>query len=516
MAMDVDIRGVTSGTGAEVAGSNQLKVIPETDATNHAANIGGIRIYSENDQGLAAGMGSVTPYLLSPETSDEYRLRMEHDVILDEESFVYTAQNFTKHSMYATTYVPSWTSTGFQTNPTSLLTAAAAMSFGTYKTFSVVGTETLSLDLEAAFTYASGAALPANTVIEFGLGLQATTTPYDWFDGVYFRLTPSGAYLVIRNNSSTDTAVTGTLFAPDGTGTTVWQPVSGRKYQFIIYLMTRSVELWISDPVTGSTWLAGDLSTPPGYGQPVASPAVQFHCRQYQASAPTVASQITLGRMSIRRGGGAIATSLADLESRAAESIYSQGTLTTTANQTITSGSITRPSAAAPTNTTALVTSLSGIVLETPSLASGTDGILMAFQNPALPTTTGTTYAQQRRLRIDGVRIASFVQTAITGGPFVRNYYLAYGSTSLSLAGVASDTATTKAYRRIQLEFIQAYTATQAIDTLPGSPTSGYLQLKNPVFINPGEYVALVCYNTGTVASAGTLQHAISFDYSWE
>ena len=516
MSMDVDIRGSASGTGAEVAGTNQLKVIPETDATNHPSNIGGVRIYSENDQGLGAGLGSVTPYLLSPETSDEFRKRVETDVILDEESFVYTAQNFTKHSMAATTYVPSWTATGFQTNPTSLLTAGAAMSFRTYKTFSVIGTETTSLDLEAAFTYASGVVLPANTVIEFGFGLSATTTPYDQFDGVYVRLTPSGMYLVVRNNSSTDTAISSTVFAPDGTGTTIFQPVNGRKYQFIIYLMTRSVELWIADPVTGTTWLAADVNTPPGYGAPVASPALPVSVRQYQVSAPSVASQITLGRMSVRRGGGMIISSLGDLENRVAESIYSPGTLTTTANQAIASGSITRPAAAVPSNTTALVTSLSGIVLETNTLAIGTDGILMAFQNPALPTAVGTTYAQQRRLRIDGVRIASSVQTVFVSTVFSKYFYIAYGSTSVSLAGVASDTVTTKAYRRVQLDLVQSYPATAAAGTLPTQNGNSYMQFKNPLYVNPGEFVALVTYDIGVVPTSGVIQHAISFDYSWE
>lgn len=510
------IEGNTSGNVAEVAGTNQLKIIPEIDATNHAANIGGVRIYSENDQGLAAGTGTLAPYLMSVETSDEYRQRIETDILLDEEAFVYTAQNFTKHGMYATTYAPTWTLTGFNTNPGNSLGAGAAVLFRTYKTFSIVGTETLSLDMEAAFVFASGAALPANTIIELGFGLTAVTTPYDFFDGVYLRLTPSGAYLIIRNNSATDSATSANFYAPDGTGTTIWQPVSGRKYQFILYAMTRSIELWISDPVTGLTWLAGDVNTPAGYGQPTASAALPVAVRQYQASAPSVASQITLGRYSVRRGGQLIATGLGESINRIGDNINSPGTLTTTANQTITTGSITRPAAATPTNTTSLLASLSGIVVEQPYLASGTDGIIMSYLNPAVQVAVGTTFLPTRRLRIDGVRIGSFVAAVLTGGPFVRNWYLAYGSTSLSLQGVASDTATTKAYRRIQLDLTQAYPATAAASTVPSQTGSTYMQFQNPIYINPGEYVALVGFNTGTVASVGNIQHNISFDYAWE
>jgi len=518
MAQDINIKGLASGTaGVAGTGSDQLKIISETDAANNGKNIGGSRNFSEIDQGLAFGLGSSAPYLLSPEVSGEFRARVEHDTVLDEETIDYTAQNFTKHSMAATTFVPSWSATGFQTNPTSLLTAGAAVAFKTYKTFSISGTETLSYDFEGAFSWASGTTLPANQVIEAGGGLVATATPYDWFDGAYIRLTNAGAYLVLRNNSGTDTWSSGLLLAPDGLGTNTWQPVNNRVYQFIIYLSTRSTQLWISDPVTGQIWLAANGNSPTGYGAPVGAPSAQFVVRHYQATAPTIAASFRLARYSVRRGGQIIASSVGDYNGRACEGINSPGTLTTTANQTITTGSITRPTAAVPSNTTSLVTSLSGIVLETPTAAAGTDTILMAYQNAALPTAAAATYAPQKRLKIKGVNIASCVQTALTGGGIVKMFYLAYGSTSVSLAGVAADTAITKADRRIQLPIAQAYAAAQAAGTLPSGNFAIQVPLLSPIYINPGEFVKLVTHNIiGTAITAGTLQHSISFDFDWE
>lgn len=513
------IEGNVSGNVVEVAGTNQLKIIPETNATTNAANIGGIRAYSENDQGLGAGLGSVTPFLLSTETSNEYRQREELDIILDEENFSYTAQNFTKHGLLITAgtpYVPAFTAQGFATNPTNVLTAGNAVNFKTYKTFGVVGTETLAWDCEMAWSWQSGSALPVNTVIEQGFGLNAVATPYDYFDGVYMRLTPSGMYLVLRNNSTTDTAISSTFFAPDSTGTTVWQPVNGRKYQIILYSMTRMVEAWIADPVTGLTWLAGFVNCPPGYSQPTASSALPISIRQYQATAPTIGSQVTIGRWSVRRGGQVIASGLGEFNARATENINSPGTLTTTANQTITSGSITRPAAAIPTNTTALVTSLSGMVLETNTLAIGTDGILMAYQNPVLPSAVGTTFLPARRLRIDGVRIGSAVQTVFVSTLLAKMFYVAYGSTSLSLAGVAADTVTTKAYRRVALSLVQSYPASAAVGSVPTTTGESYTKFASPIFINPGEFVALVTYDLGVVPTSGVIQHSISFDYTWE
>ena len=517
MQPNLRLEGASSGNLVEVAGSNQVKVIPEIDATNNDANIGGTRLFYENDQGLA-NYGGMVPYLRAVRSSDEYRKRVELDVLLDEEVFSTVTQNLTKHSMTSATYVPAWTLSGFNTNPTYLTTAGGVALLKTYKTFSIVGTETLSLDAEVSLTFSNSITMPGGTAIELGFGLNNAASPYEWFDGIYVRFTAGGVYLIMRNNSNTDTNASEVFVNPDGIGKTIWQPVAGRKYQFIIYVTVRMVRCWISDPVTGLTWLANSLLPPQGYAMLTASSSYQMVLRQYQSSSPLTGTNLTLGRYSVRRGGGQRYVSpLGRVVNRAGENINSPGTLTTTANQTITTGSITRPAAIALTNTTAALTSLSGIILETPSLASGTDGILLEYLNPALPTAVSTSFLPTRRLRIDGIRINAFVSTVFTaGGPMVKNFYIAIGSTSGSLAGVAADTVTTKAFRRIQIDYEEAWITAQAVNTFPTVRGSNYARFKNPLYVNPGEYVALICYCTGTPVTAGTIQRAVSFDFTWE
>jgi hypothetical protein len=517
MAMDISIVGVTSGQHADVAGTNQLKVILETDAEGNAANIGGIRQFAENDEGLAWPYGASAPYLLSPEVDLDYRQRNGNDLLLDDEHISYNVQNFTKHQLVTTTFVPTFSAHGYTTQATTPLTTAAAASvFSTYKSFTLQGTETLSLDFEMAVTFATGVVLASPIVIECGLAINSASTPYDAFDGIYLRLSNSGGYLVLRNNSTADTATAGPFKAPDNTGLNTWQPVSGRTYQYIMYWHSRYLQFWIADPVTGVTWLAANINTPASLGTPTASPSLRLWLRQYQPTAPAVGAYATLGRYSVRRGGMNVASTVPEQTQRVGENIYSPGTLTTTANQAIASGSITRPAAAVPSNTTSLLASLSGIVLETATEAVNTDVILMSFLNPLLPTVTQTSFQQARRLRIDGIRIASAVVTAFTAGGFAKFFYIAYGSTALSLAGVAADTASTKAYRRVMLELVHAYTATQAAGTLPASNGQVYMAFKNPFFVNPGEYVALCSYHVGTAGVGGVLQHNIAFDYGWE
>jgi hypothetical protein len=159
---------------------------------------------------------------------------------------------------------------------------------------------------------------------------------------------------------------------------------------------------------------------------------------------------------------------------------------------------------------------LSGIWIETLTLAVNTDAVLASFQCPALPTGVTTTYAPGKRLRIDAVNIASSITTALTLGGFAKYFYLAFGSTAQSLAGVAADTLNTKAYRRLVLPIVQLYGAAAAAATLPGGvPATSYV-LQTPIYVNPGEFISLCTYHVGTAASAGAAQHVISFDFSWE
>lgn len=56
MALDSIIRGASSGTGVEVNTSNQIKVVPETDAATNPGNVGTIRTFGENDELLLLSM----------------------------------------------------------------------------------------------------------------------------------------------------------------------------------------------------------------------------------------------------------------------------------------------------------------------------------------------------------------------------------------------------------------------------------------------------------------------------
>ena len=94
-------------------------------------------------------------------------------------------------------------------------------------------------------------------------------------------------------------------------------------------------------------------------------------------------------------------------------------------------------------------------------------------------------------------------------------YQLAYGHTAVSLQ--TAESATAKAPRRVILPFVQqvAQTGTQGIYTILTQNIST-MQFINPIYVNPGEFVALVTQHRGIAGTCGTVQHNIQYDFGWE
>lgn len=503
MALESKIQGGVTNNLAEVNPDGQIKVVLETDPTGKPENVGAVRMYSENDDGAFTG----DKFYYPPETDIDYRLRTSKDALLETYTFNHTAQDTGKHNMLATTLVPSFILGAFNTNPTGLLTTGAGVVLRTYATYPVLGTGTLSFDINGGFT----AAPAANVTIEFGGFLPGAAVTNDPIDGVFFRLTSAGLMGVSSfNGSETTTGV----FPTSATDATPWTYDQNKKYQFIVYITQRASQFWINDG-TGAV-LMGQIPTPAGRGQPVASSSLCFAVRQYHSGAAGAALSFALGAYSVRIGGPDL-SGIVGASPNAFNSPYqglSGGTLGSLIRGTITSGSIVAPAAAVATNTTAaLGTGLGGTFYETDTLAVNTDGIICSYQVPALPTAVGATYGPQRRLRIDGVFLSSFVQAALTGGPYCASFYLAFGHTAVSLA--TAEAATAKAPRRVMLPFVQQVTSGQAVSTLVTQNVQKFM-FKNPIYVNPGEFIALVKTKIGTAPTVGVIAHIVGFDYTWE
>jgi hypothetical protein len=493
------IEGNTSGNVLEVNALNHAKVVPETDAASNPGNVGGVRVFGENDQGTVTGFHS----LKSPEIDFDYRQRMSQDLLLDDEVFNYTAQNTGKHNYSNTTMTNAWTAGQVTTNSSSITTTTTGTQLQTYAFFPYLGTTTVSVDAEVSFS----AQPTANTFVEWGVGLPGTSTTAPT-DGVFFRLSSAGLQGIASFNGTE--VSTGVFPLSNGAGT--WAYTNNKRYQFICYQAATEAYFWVDDG-TGVV-LLGEIELPTGTGTVAMAGSGQFFFKQrITGGAGGAALSASMARYSVRQGGVQIATTPSTQGSRLYGSYQglSGGTLGTLARVgTITTGNEANVTAAVPTTTTAALGSgLGGTFWETVSLAVNTDGIIMSYQVPA-----GTVNVAGRRLVLRGMYLNSYVQTVIAGGPYTAEWFLAFGHTAVSLA--TTEAATTKAARRIVLPFVQQITAAQAVNTAVANSTNFVDFGDAPIFVNPGEFVQLCTRHIGTVGTTGTVVHRVTPIYGWE
>lgn len=485
------IQGGSNNAGLVNVDANYgLKVSPEVDIQTNPQFIGAVKIVSENDGGTELP----SPYLLSPETDSDFRLRMSLDTPLDDETFNYTAQNTGKHNNQSTTMTYSYTTGGVITNASSITTTTTGLSMSTYAMFSFPSNgAVLYLQADVSFS----AQPVANTIVDFGFFLRPTSNPYAPTDGAYFRLTSAGLFGVVNHNGTETTTSVFSSFTYN----------NSQVYKFIVATSNNRVNFWIDDVLFG--W----LPTPVTQGQPFMSAALPFSMRHViTGGAAGGVFQVALRGYGVSVCGLNQPRTLGE-SSTAMYGAYqglSGGTMGTIGTYT----NSTNPTAAVPTNTTAAVgaVGLLNQAWETFSLAVNTDGILLSYQVPA-----GTVSIPGKRLKVLGVKLSSFVQTVLVGGPIIRQFALAFGHSTVTMAG--TEAATTKNRRIVLLpELQQAVTAAQAVSTIISQPggTVSLFPAEAPVYVNPGEFVAVTVKGIGTVGTSGTIVSFIQLIYSWE
>jgi hypothetical protein len=481
MALDVDLRG-QSGTQADVDASGRLLTrLP--DATT-PANVGGIRLFSEND----AGVSMSTPYLVSPETDEDYRLRVAQDTQLDEEVFNYAAQNTGKHNYANTTMTSVWGTGGLVFNGSSITTTTTGARVRSYATFPLLDPGTLNISSTVAFS----AQATANVIIDFGLFLDGAANPFAPTDGVFFRLSSGGLYGVFNHNGTeTTTAPLDFVFT------------AGRFYAFLIIVHEREVDFWIDNV------LYAKLATPVGQGQPFASESLPYAMRHaIVGGAAGGVIQATLKNYSVSIGGLQVGDTLGEINNRmvGAYQGLSGGTMGTLANYVNSADPV---ASAALSNTAALVTGLGGQFRFNAAAAAVLDGIVVSYQVPAATIST-----RNRRLKVNGIRL-SCVNTgaAVATTATVLQWSLAFGHTAVSLA--TAEAATTKAPRRIPVG-IMSWPVAAAIGAMPERGDID-IAFESPIYVNPGEFFAFVAkFIVGTATASQVIWGTATVIHSWE
>jgi len=495
--MEVTAVGGVSGLKQEVLTGGFAKVITETDSATNPGNVGAVKTFGENDDGSLTGQ----VLLRSPEVDVDYRSRVSQDILLDDEVFNYTAQNTGKHQYLTTTLTNAWTAGQLTTNSGSTTTVNSGSVFSTWAAFPMFGTTTLSADFELGFS----AQPQANSFVEFGVGIPSTALVAPT-DGVFFRLSSAGLQGVASFNGAEVT--TGIFPLANGTGT--WLYDNSKRYQFICYSSTVDAQFWVNDG-TGAVCL-GTLPQPAAQSRMfMAASGNAFIKHRIVGGAAGGILQCTAGAYNIRLGGTNLSTTPSTNGSRLMGSY--QGLSGGTMGSLATYVNSTNPTAAAPSNT-ALTANLpgglggQGAVIA--AVAAATDGIWSSYQVPL-----GTVNVQGRRLvlrgiRLDAVNIGAAVATTAT----TIQFSLAYGHSAVSLA--TAEGAAAKAPRRLSLGFM-TWPVGAAIGQQPQSG-SIFLDLGDaPIFVNPGEFVALVGkFLVGTATASQVIQFTYQPIYGFE
>lgn len=476
----------TAGT-ANVDTNYQLNVVTNTDPTKAGAT----RIFSENDPGDVTG----TAYCYSPETSDDYRLRVAIDSVLDQELFNYTVQHSGKFHYAFTTLTSTVTGGYWTTNSGSVTTITTGCRMRTWRHFQMPSQQApIYVEFVAAFSNT----FVTNTTIDFGLFIDSGSNPFTPTDGVYFRATSAGLEGVCNYNG-VEVTTGPMLVAPAGAA---WSPTNNANYQFLISITNREVKFWIDDVLYGSIAIeaaniapAASLELPLAVRHAIAggaaSAALQFKVASYSVQVGDVGRDKPWGATMSAMGNG--------LQ-------VQQGA--TTGGQLTTYAIGAAPTAVTLTaNTGPATNTLGGLYLLPAAITAGeSDYPMFAWQNPA-----STAAIQGKTFHCTSIIVGdTVVSAALTGGGIGLHWAFGFGSTSSSLATTEAASFannTTKIARKIPLGVVQWFAATAAV----GATAQGrQITFPTSLAVNPGEYLHIIMRAIGTSTSAGGIRGSIA------
>ena len=483
--------GVSAGEGKVDSGGNQNVTLPlDLELSGYNRPMG------EVDSGRVTG----APYLLAGETSEDFRQRVEVDSILDSHNFNETAQFTGKHRYRNATMTGTWSGGAFNTNGSGITTINTGVQLNTYQTFPIFGGAQTYAYFKIAYT---GTWAVTNKTIDIGFFPDVSATPYSPTDGVYIRSNNTGIFGVCNFNGTEQT----TQPFVSVFGGANFTPIIGTFYDAIVTI-GQNIAVWWVDLQDGNGYTRmGSLDASAGAGLPCSLQYLPFGIRD--AIGGTTASAVAgakLASYTISQGGfqntrSELITSAIFTGGHQGQAGHTQGGTAAMANN------LAPTAGAAMTNTTAALGSgLGGQFSALPTLAVNTDGIVCSYQNP-----TPTSAIIGKQLVMKGVRIDSVVTTVLVGNatPVIYAYSLAFGHNNVSLA--TTETATSKAPRRIPLG-LQSFPAAAALGTIP---TSIYVPFDRPIPIYPGEFVALAAKNIGAVTTTGVITFFVTYDWGW-
>lgn len=464
---------------AEVDSNNNLQV----NTPIVVEDAGYVSLVAEGDPGTIIDK-TVRP--LDP--SLDYRLRVGVDNLLWDDVFNHAIFNTSVYQGVTSTMTITVGSGALNLNAGLSVTGSAVARTQSYKTFPVLGTYPLYVDMWAKFS----ASLPGEVYGEFGLGYAATTvTPTD---GIYFKVN-NGILQGCCNYAGVETNCAISLV-----------PNANNVYHFLIAIHNDLVEFWIDDIKYG------EITTNSAQGGGSKTSSLPILLRLYNGSGGAGAStKMQVHKINVSLGDTNAIRPWANVMSGMGLSavVMPHGT---TVGQLANYANSAAPASAALSNTAAGYgpTLLGGQWQFAAVGGAETDYILFAYLVPAgSATITGKT------LFITGVRIDTYNTGAASATTAtVLQWGLGLGATAITLATADSATAGTRSAKRILLG-TQSIPVTTPIGGPANQPVN--FDFTTPVMAEPGTYVQLLLkMPVGTATASQVIRGTAIFNGYFE
>lgn len=472
---------------------------------------------------LHAGFGQLA-FLKSPNNARVARINAEGEVRMAQNTRLFDcdfngpaagALLNNQWNQQATT-MASVINAGFlRLNSGGITTINTGISVNTYLTFPTHDMSTLKLS--ALVRHANGSV--ANKQMDLGFGYYdvaaAQNAAMNEFVG--FRWTQAGNLLGVLEYSAGGAPTTVTVNLNGGV------PFSdnvARAYE--LFVDEAFVDFYVDGVWLGSIPLQADA---PGLLKASGYPVIM---RLFNgASAPSLAPIFDIGGVVVGRIGPGQNEDRATLQvaqgrhaTRAQAGVQSANGST---NSVPASG--TAPGALVASNTVSGLVGLGGygrVTLTGVVAAAHTELIMASFQNPAVPETAGAANNGRALVLTDLMISPLIVSVLMAGGGFTAEWFLAYGSTALSLAtadAVGGAAIGTKSPTKIPLPIFDTLAAAAAAGTIATrTGEQGLIPLQTPIVINPGEFVhvGLRTMFVAAAVTAGAVDYGIGFSGYWQ
>src|SRR3989304_8529584 len=155
----IDSGNSAAGKANVDAGFNLRSTLPSPSFAPEY--VGAAIATSQVDDGSVTGLFEVRTI----DVDHDYKMRIGAESHLEIEVFDYAAQNTGKHHVAATTMVPAYSTTGFNTNSTGITTTTTGSQLSSYAYFPIFGAANLFVEFETSFTNQP----VVNTIVDWGL-----------------------------------------------------------------------------------------------------------------------------------------------------------------------------------------------------------------------------------------------------------------------------------------------------------------------------------------------------------